>query len=281
MAVKDLPITNIPKFNGTIGDYINVTCNGDGIPTRVEINPNGAAVKVIDNVTDASDYLTNAMGLPFDYKFLDQGRHLQINLKTNIGPSRSAGVVLREGYYQLARADGSTLIPTGLPVLDTGERNRLTTHLVIDAMLKYKIVVDADQLAEELTEAQLNQVRGAMQALWEILNQPDIPSAHKYRQDKINARRQARADWRATRNQSQSPVFEKPAHLMGVVDDVDVDVYKLPAVRLYRLSAGGEPLKMSCYWDHSTLAIQWVKNSIDLGYKLATAPALKAAGLIN
>jgi hypothetical protein len=281
MAVKDLPLNNVAGFTGTIGDFIQIE-ERDGAPFKVTINPGQPETKLVDNVTDASDYTIRAMGAAFDYRFLQVGKHLKIEISKNIGFSRNAGVIKSGGQYQNASANGPTLIPTGVPVVDSRERKSLTAHLVLDTILENTVVVDMDYLRQViLDESQLKQAQGGLNTLRDILNQPDIPSAQKLRGELMAASKGRRQEWRTIRNMAESPAFVKPASLPATVDGVEVDVYSLPPCKLYRLNQDGSPAKVSCNWDHSPLSIKWVQTQTGKGCSLATKNALVSAKLLS
>jgi hypothetical protein len=90
-----------------------------------------------------------------------------------------------------------------------------------------------------------------------------------------------RQEWRTIRNMAESPAFVKPASLPATVDGIEIDVYSLPPVKLYRLNQDGTPAKVSCNWDHSPLSIKWVQTQTGKGFSLATKNALVAAKLLS
>jgi hypothetical protein len=116
------------------------------VPFKVTINPGQPETKLMDNVTDASDY-TKAMGAAFDYRFLTsrQAPEDRDQQEHRLQPQRRRHQERRA--VPECQRQWPTLIPTGVPVVDSRERKSLTAHLVLDTILENTVVVDMDYLA--------------------------------------------------------------------------------------------------------------------------------------
>jgi hypothetical protein len=278
MAVKDLPLTHVAGYKGDIGGFIQI----NEAKTRVVINPGKPQTKTIENAMTAQNYLRRVASIPFDYKLLKVGQHLILNVSTNIGFEPYAGVMhVGGGEYEKLAAQGISLIPTGVRLYDSRKRAAKTAHNLVDTMLAHTVVVDLDNIDDTTSEKAREGLVTLINSLAELLDQPDVPTALKFRQDIIEASQEADREIRGALNGSNETSFKRPATLDAVVDGIMFNVYQLPTgVELYRQNQDGTVAKISWIWDDSNPAVKWVLNQVGKGYNLVTEAYAKENGLL-
>jgi hypothetical protein len=281
MAVRDLPLTCVPGYTGTIGDFVVLEKEG-GLVTKCTINPGQPRTKDIESSGNAYDYLSVVMGFPFDYKLVQEGKHLYIDIAANIGFTSEAGVAKIGGQWQKVSAQDRKLEPTGIPVENTKSYETLTKHRVLDSILEHTTVVDLNVIEDERGEKDANRVKGALMALDLIMSAKDIPTARLIRQRLIDGRKAARQAWQTVKAQTSSKSWIRPDSLVTVLDGIELDLYALKqVVRLHVVDLEGNPVKgQSVIWNHSAEAIQYVENATAMGAMFASEPALKSQGLL-
>jgi hypothetical protein len=278
MSVKDLPLTTVAGYTGNIDGFIQV----NEARTQVVINPGRAQTKTIENAMTAQNYLRRVASIPFDYKLLKTGQHLVLDVKANIGFEPYAGVRhIGAGEYEKLAANGISLVPTGVKLYDSRKRASKTAHNIIDTMLEHTVVVDMDSLDPTTNDKAREGIKTLIENLAEMLGQPDVLSALKFRQEIIDASQEADQEARGALNGSNDAGFQRPATLDAVVDGIMANVYQLPTgIKLYRQNQDGSVAKISWIWDSSNPAVKWVLNQVGKGFNLVTEAYAKAESLL-